>query len=1031
MNSLKASSQIPPVVPPEWSIIRFCVSLMAIFVFAVESAAQVPPEISIATVAGGGFGSNVPVRQAPMVQPTACVFDPLGRGFYVVDEVNGTSLLRFVNTGTAPVTLAGTTIQPLNINLIAGGGLLNSDNAIARDTDLAQITGLAVSSSGNLVFMTIPAFSAIRVINVGLQAETVIGRSIPPGTVSTIFSPAFFDFRGLTLHPATGEIYFIAGRIVYRLDGAGVLSTFAGGGTPPNNGNGDGGPATSARIIAPMGLVFDRNNNLIIAEGGDLRTYAGAVRLVNSRNEIFSVATNLEFPTGVAAGPAGDIFVAVGNGQQIVQINTRGEKSVVAGSSTQRVCDQFQNPSCGDGGLATDAFLNIPDSTTNTTLMLAARADGIYLPDYRFRRLRFINLSTKTARVLDTDVLSRVIRTVVGSGITAPYDDSQATSSDLFAPTGIAADFLGNLFISDTGNNRLRYVNRTSSPITLFVTTPYAQTVQPGQIVTLNKNNGDFQTDDRITTAFFLSPQGLAYTSKGLFIVDSQAGALIKIPPTVASGRRSGVIRFLNLSGAEVVLFPNNAEARVSIPPGQIKDIAGVRPPNNPQTLGDGQAAGKVAFFPTDVAVDRNGNIFIADQGNNRIRRIDASTGLVSTFYGDGTTAVLNGPTGIAFDAAGRLHIADTRNNRVLRQNEAGSPSFSVIADQSRGINRPRDLTVDSTGKVFVTCALTSQVMEVTAPNNSPGTARVVAGTGNAGFSGDDGPAQDARLNLPNPGTAINDIQVTTNILTLPNGDLLFADTNNNRIRTLLRRSSTPPVVSVSAASFSGTEIAVESIVAAFGTDLATMIEGSTTRPLPTTLGGTSMKITDSFGFERQVPLFFVSSNQINYQVPPGTLSGPALVTVTSSNGTVSTGTINIVNVSPGLFSADASGQGLAAAYVLRVKSDGSQTNHPVAQFNPTLMKFEAIPIDLGPATDQLFLVLYGTGLRYRSSLATVTAQIGGANAEVLYVGPADGYVGLDQVNLRIPRSLAGIGTVTISLSIDGKPTNSLTMQIK
>src|SRR5262245_58443731 len=94
--------------------------------------------LTISTIAGGGFGSNVMSKQAAMVLPTAVALDPQGRGFYVVDEVNGTSLLRFVNTSSATVNLCGVAIQPNNINLIAGGGLATNDNINPRDTDLAE-----------------------------------------------------------------------------------------------------------------------------------------------------------------------------------------------------------------------------------------------------------------------------------------------------------------------------------------------------------------------------------------------------------------------------------------------------------------------------------------------------------------------------------------------------------------------------------------------------------------------------------------------------------------------------------------------------------------------------------------------------------------------------------------------------------------------------------------------------------------------------------------------------------------------------
>ncbi len=998
--------------------------------FAHSSTPDVVTETTISTVAGGGFGSNVPARQAPMLLPTGAVLDPPGRGFYVIDEVNGTSLVRFVNTTDNPVTLAGATIQPNDINLIAGGGAQINDGIPPRDADLAEVTGVAVDPSGEILYLAIPAFSAIRVVNAGAQEITVSGKTLPPATINTIASLSFADFRGLAIHPSTRELYFISGRLVYKLDGSGNPMVVAGGGNP-GTGNGDGGPANRARLTTPAGLAFDNNNNLLIADGGDARDVPGSVRKVNVAGIISTLANGLEYPTGIATAANGDSLVALGNAQQIVRITPTGVKTVVAGNSSMLACDPNPNPTCGDAGPATQAGLNIPDSAANKTLTLAIDSTGLYLPDFRYKRVRYINLSTMPATIAGTTIAPQTINTVAGSGLPSPYDGTPATSAEAFVPTGVSIDTLGNLFISDSGNNRLRFVNRTSAPVTLFVTTPFATTVQPGQIVTLNRNAGEIQADDRITTATFLTPQGLAVIGTGVFIVDSQAGALIKIPPTQITGRRSGVIRFLNTSGSDLTLFPQGGDAKVVIPPGHVKDIAGVRPPANPQTLGDGMQANKVAFFPTDVAIDRAGNFYIADQGNHRVRRVDAQTGVVSTVYGDGNTATLNGPTGIAFDSSGRLHIADTRNNRIIRQNAAGGANFSVIADATLNISRPRDLTVDNAGKIFITNALTHQVLDLEAPNNSLGRTSVVAGTGNAGFSGDEGPGPQARLSLPNPGTTTNDIQVTTNIITLANGDMIFADTGNNRIRYLKLKSSRPPVASVSAASFTGAEMAAESIVAAFGDKLATGAQTATSIPLPTTLAGTIARVRDNAGDERSVPLFFVSQSQVNLQIPAGTVNGPATITITSGAGTVSTGTMNIATVAPGLFTANANGQGVAAAVALRVKANGEQIYESIVQFDSGQNQFVPAPIDLGATSDQLFLILYGTGFRFRTSLSTVTAAIGGTNVDVLYAGPVDGLVGLDQSNIGIPRSLAGRGVVDVVLTVGGMPANTVTAQIK
>jgi uncharacterized protein (TIGR03437 family) len=232
------------------------------------------------------------------------------------------------------------------------------------------------------------------------------------------------------------------------------------------------------------------------------------------------------------------------------------------------------------------------------------------------------------------------------------------------------------------------------------------------------------------------------------------------------------------------------------------------------------------------------------------------------------------------------------------------------------------------------------------------------------------------------------------------------------------------------AASFSAGSLAVEAIGAIFGSNLASSVQVAGALPLPTSLAGTVVKVRDSFGVERLAPLFFVSSGQINYQIPAGTTAGNATVTVSSLSGFVSTGSMRIVSVAPGLFSANANGQGVAAAVVLRIRADGSQSFEPVSQFNAAQNRFVPTPIDLGAESDQVFLVLYGTGVRFRSDLSAVTATIGGASSEALFAGAAPGFVGLDQVNLRLPRSLAGRGVVDIELRVNGLLANTVQVSV-
>ncbi|MBI1761256.1 MAG: hypothetical protein HYR56_07470, partial [Acidobacteria bacterium] len=242
---------------------------------------------------------------------------------------------------------------------------------------------------------------------------------------------------------------------------------------------------------------------------------------------------------------------------------------------------------------------------------------------------------------------------------------------------------------------------------------------------------------------------------------------------------------------------------------------------------------------------------------------------------------------------------------------------------------------------------------------------------------------------------------------------------------------SVKDVACTSAASFGAARFASEQIVSAFGTGLATGTQAATSVPLPTTLAGTSVRVRDSAGTERLAPLFFVSPGQINYQLPEGTANGNATITVTAGDGSLSGGTLPVQTIAPGLFSANANGQGVAAAVVLRVKANGAQSYETVAQLNVSTNKFGAVPLDLGPDGEQVFLILYGTGLRKRSAQANVTATIGGTAAEVLFAGKQGGLAGVDQVNLRIPRSLAGRGDVDVVLTVDGIVANTVRINIK
>ncbi|HZS08565.1 MAG TPA: SBBP repeat-containing protein [Blastocatellia bacterium] len=238
-------------------------------------------------------------------------------------------------------------------------------------------------------------------------------------------------------------------------------------------------------------------------------------------------------------------------------------------------------------------------------------------------------------------------------------------------------------------------------------------------------------------------------------------------------------------------------------------------------------------------------------------------------------------------------------------------------------------------------------------------------------------------------------------------------------------------LTTVLAANYKGDAIAPEAIVAGFGVNLADNIYVATTLPLPTQLGGVTVKVRDSNGNERSSPLFFVAPTQINYQIPPGTALGRATVTVlNSSNTIVSAGIINVAPISPALFTADASGGGAPAAFAIRVKANGEQVYEQVAN------GATPIQMDLGPQGEQVFLILYGTGIRGRSSQSAVTVNYlsngtSVATTGVDYADQQGSFAGLDQLNLVLPRTLIGRGLLDLVVIVDGQPTNAVRLNIK
>jgi uncharacterized protein (TIGR03437 family) len=1269
----------------------------------------------IDTIAGG-LGEGNLATQAPFGTVIAVARDPQNRGIYVADIIGGATLIRFINTSNSTVTIAGRSIAPGVVRAVAGGGEELGENISGLQSDLGAVSGLDTSPDGNLLYYIAQADGQVRALNVSSSNVTVAGSSIAPGNIGTLASGFKEKVNGLAVNNLTGDVIVADAtpgeNKISKITTSGAVSVIAGNGatTQPDDAF-SAGTALNTPLLQPRAVEVDSQGRVIIADTG----HARVIRIESNGNAsllqqfAFSPPDPNPFPSGLAVRGA-DVYVALANLQTIVRLNSSA--TTVAGVSKQS-CD-YSVSNCGDGGPGISATLGLQGSTGNIPLAgLAADANGVFIGDQSLSgrgRIRYLNQSGSAVTLAGVTIAPNAIDRIGGTGLTLPYDGGLATSATFNSPTGVAVDANNNLWIADTLSDRLRFANRGASAVKIFAGTASEQTVQPGSIVTVNKNTGTGPNTDGVPViqGGFNHPQGLFITGQGIYVVDSLGGPKVPQTPT---GRSTSTLRFINTTATTVTIYPSSSSP-VSVPPGQIAKIAGGG--ETQASNGDGGFALAAKFIgSSDVVVDGSGNIYLTDTGGNALRRINGSNGQVGS--------LLSGKqyTGLGFGPDGRLYITNYTDGTVLRETAVASGTFAVLAS---GFNKPRDVVVGADGSAYVTVGpppnvvANNQIVRI----SSSGTATVVAGT-TTGFAGDGGPATAAQLNITPPDLVVgsgpsNQLPETVSIVISPTGEIIFTDTNNNRVRRLSSSTSTctktgtitiqgnnpqpqltsldpasaligsgsftltvngsnfvptsvvnwggqsrtttfvsnsqltaaipasdlntagtvnitifnpapgggtsnalpftvnlpnpvptitslnpntavegsagftltvngtnfvsdsvvrvdgqprtttfvsatrltaqvlssdiqgmgsasvtvfnplpgggtsnvvlfnitsgqnpaptlasispnsataggpafnltangtnfvasstvrwngtdlttafvsttqliaqvpanlivaagsaqvtvftptpgggvtaaqsftinpgqpPTVTSVSAASFLGAEIAPESIVAAFGVNMATDVAIATNIPLPTTLLGTKVTVRDSAGTSRDSALFFVAPSQVNYQVPPGTAEGNATVTVTINNNVVGAGTMKVAKVAPGLFTANAAGTGIVSAVVLRIRN-GVQTFEPVT----------ATPIDLGPDTDTVYLLAYGVGMRGRTNAANISVNLGGT---VKTLNPnlfedafaVDGFVGLDQVNIVLPRTLIGKGLINVVLTVDGKISNTVQIAVK
>ena len=723
---------------------------------------RVVPGGLISTAAGSGgsvLGDGGPATSAQLSTPSGVAVDAAGNLF--IADSNG-NRVRKVGPGGVISTVAG-----------IGRNGYGGDGGPATSAQLSSPFGVAMDKAGNL-FIADSGNMRVRKVT-------------PDGVISTIAGGGTQPFRGdgvpatsVGLPSTNGVAVDVAGNLfiaentgVRRVSPDGVITKVAGG--QSRGFSGDGGPAASAQFVVPFGIAVDAVGDLFITDPGNERvrmvTPDGVIRTVagmgiQSFNGDGGPATSAQLYHPRTVDAAGNLFIADSDNNRVRKVTPEGVISTVAGNGGRGFS--------GDGGLATSAQLNGPAGMELDT------AGNLFIVDFGNNRVR---------KVTPTGVIS----TVAGGGARGYVGDGgPATSAQLNGPSDVALDTAGNLFIAEFYSNRVRKVTRDG-----LITT-----------VAGDGNRGYSGDGGPATFAKLASPSGVAVDSSGnLFIVDSENHRVRKVASNGVISTVTGTANMGNYgpgpSGIAVdaagnlfIADSDNNRVRKVTPGGVASTVAG----NGVGGFGgDGGAAISAQLSsPGGVSVDATGNLFIADTGNNRIRKVTPA-GVISTVAGNGTvvgyggdggpatSAQLHGPYGVAVDAAGNLFIADRDNCRIRKVTPGGV--ISTVAGNGTGgfsgdggpatsaqLAAPHGVAVDAAGNLFIADYANNRIRMVT----PDGIIRTVAGNGTMGFSGDGGPATSAQLFQPG-GVAVDAA-----------GNLFIADTFNNRVRKVTLKAPPP-----------------------------------------------------------------------------------------------------------------------------------------------------------------------------------------------------------------------------------------------
>ena len=620
---------------------------------------------------------------------------------------------------------------------------------------------------------------------------TYVGGGVGDGAAA---ADASIDPHGVIAVGAANapDLYIADGkqhRVRRVVGNSGLIETIAGNGTAGYAG--DGGQARNAALAMPLDVARDAAGNLFISErdnnrirkvtpGGVISTFAGNGNLSYSGDGGLATQAALYHPWGVAVGPDGYVYIADSGNNRIRKVGPPGcgPQSCIITTAVGNGVFGF----AGDGGAAASATLRTPSDVAFDG------AGNMLIADSANQRIR--------------RVANGIINTIAGGGTVGPTggigDGGPAVGAVLRFPAQVTVDGAGVVYITDTQQRRVRMVQ--NGTITTLAGTgtagdggdggaavnadmypPYGVAIQAGVVwiaTTTDLAKSQHNRVRRVDGAHtIVSVVGGGLGDGGAAVdalVDPRGAAAVPgggfLPDLYFADGNNNVVRYVDGSDGTIYVLAGTGEAGYS---------------------GDGGPATNARLrIPLDVAVDRTGNVYIADTSNNAVRRVDGN-GRITTVAGTGTRgftgdggpaaqAQLAGPNGVAVDAAGNLFIADFNNNRVRKvglngviNTVAGSGASGYGGDggaaTAASLRNPWDVVVASDGTLYIADTFNYRIRRVD-PN---GTISTYAGIGVSGFAGDGGAATQARIDTPS-GLSLSDAN-----------KLYIADMNNERVRAV------------------------------------------------------------------------------------------------------------------------------------------------------------------------------------------------------------------------------------------------------